>query len=164
MNNVVLIVSSFVYFIIFIILLLNIKYKNDIIRILFMVFVGFLVSIVTITNDSIMDFIIESIIRFIYFPSISAVLVITFIALICFMYSLYNFKLDKLIMIVNYLYSCLIFVCYINFTSLSINSDLYSSIYTGDSLILIRIMSISTIVWGLIIFIRKGLKYIFKRV
>lgn len=163
MNVALLVVSIFVYFVLFFILILNDKFKNNIIKYLFMLFVGIMIFIVTITNDNIMDYILRFFIRFIFFPDLASILVCVFVSLICFMYSILSGDIDRYCKIVNYIYSFFVFVSYINFIGLDVDSNLYNSIYSGYSLIFIRIISISTIVWVLVYFIRGLVNYFIKK-
>ena len=59
--------------------------------------------------------------------------------------------------IINYIFFCLNFICYISFIRLDIDVEIYSSYYDFNSLLILRISSISFIVWLIINIIFKFL-------
>lgn len=140
-------ISLIVYFILLIILVLNIEEKSKIIKYSFFIFMFVLFVALFLINELVMDYLISVIIRYLYFPSFSAILGTIIATMVIFLYNIFNDKVDDKVRIVNYIFPSFIFVAYIIFMLLEVDINSYNALYDGDSLICIRYISRTFILW-----------------
>ncbi len=148
--------SIMIYFILLMILVLNIEDKSKIIKYSFLLFMIILLSALFFVNELIMDYIITFFIKYVYFPSFASILLTVFVASFLFLYNIFNDKLKDKRRIINYIFASFIFIAYIVFMLLNVNINSYNSLYSGDSLTCIRYISRTFIIWMICII---GFKY-----
>ncbi len=144
-----------IYFILLVILVLNIDEKSKVIKNSFLLFVISLLVALFFVNELIMDYIISIIIRYFYFPSFASIILTLLIAMFVFIYSIFADHMRSKIRIINYVFASFIFVAYIVFMLLDIPLNSYNALYDGDSLLCLRYISRTFILWGIVILISK---------
>ena len=132
-----------------IILLVNNKLKNKIIKISFIVLsIIFITIIFLLDNNFIYDF-LKAMITYIWYPTY-----LLFVLTVVFSSSILIYTLvkdqNKVVKIENYLFFTICFLCYNIFKILNIDTSLYSSLYQKNSLFLMRTANISLLVWLMI--------------
>ena len=150
------IISSIILAISFVfILICNHKLKSKVINISFLILsILFLILIVIFDNNYIYE-LLKSIITYIWYPNYLLFVSTIFISIIILIYTIFKKKISFLEKIFNYILFGINFSTYIIFLRLDINLDLYSSLYSTPSLVLLRIVSITFIIWVLIILVLK---------
>ena len=83
-------ISIMVYFILLIILVLNMEDKSKIIKNSFLTFMVLLVMALFFVNELVMDYVISAIIRYIYFPTFSSIIVTLMVTIIIFIKNIYD--------------------------------------------------------------------------
>ncbi len=136
-----------VYFVLLIILVLNMEDKSKIIKNSFLLFMIALITTLFFVNELVMDYIISVIIRYIYYPSFTAIIVTLLLTMIIFIYSIFEDDLSDKMRIVNYIFASFIFVSYIIFMMLDIDINSYNALYAGDSLICLRYITRTFVLW-----------------
>ncbi len=149
MTKIIGVLTLFIYFSIFFVLVININKKNKLIKNSFIAILMLLVVLLSILSDTIMDNILESMVYFWYYPSFSLYLFLLVIALLFFIYNIYNEKLGMKYRIINFIFSSLIIVSYIIFMLLNVDTYSYSELYNGTSLICLRYMTRTFFLWGI---------------
>ncbi len=151
-----------VYFILLIILVLNMEDRSKIIKNSFLAFIATLVIALFIVNELVMDYIIGAIIRYIYFPTFSSIIVTLMIAMVLFVKNILDDKKDDKKRIINYIFASFIIIAYIIFMLLEIDINSSTLLYQGDSLNCLRYITRTFIIWmitnGLIQYYSKFLK------
>ena len=146
------IISSIILSIAYIvILIINIKLNNKKINNLFLVYsIVYLLLILLFDHNFIYQF-FKELISYIWFPNYLSYVITNIIIIIIFIFTLikkkknnYNFKFNR---IISYILFVISFVCYNIYQSLGIDSSIYSEYYSNNSMILVRITSISFIIW-----------------
>ena len=155
MLNYLMICSIIMAICLLIILLTNLIYKKKSIKNIFLVFcLIFLILILTLDTNFVYEF-LKSIITYLWYPNYLIFVIIILTSIIILGLSL--FKKENLLLknILNYLLFTICFACYLIFLSLDIDTSLYSSLYQTNSLIVMRIVTISFVIWLLLsIYIR----------
>ena len=132
--------SIMVYFILYTILVLNLSDKSKIIKYSFIAFMMVLVSSLFFINEIVMDYLISIFIRYIYFPTFSSVLAVVVISIILFLINIIKDDKNDIERIINYTFASFIIIAYIIFMSAN-------SLYSDDSLLCIRYISRTSIIW-----------------
>lgn len=141
------IISSIILALTFMFLLIyNDTLKNKIIKIIFLIlsFI-YLTLIIIFDNKYIYDF-LKFLITYIWYPPYLLFVTTILFSIINFIYTMFK-KLSSKRKIINYLLFCLNFSCYITFLRLNIDLNSYTSYYANNSLTILRITSISLLVW-----------------
>ena len=147
MLSVIIASSVMVYFILIIILVLNIEDKSKIIKYSFLLLLISLLVAFFVTNELVMDYLISIIVRFWYYPTFSTIIAIVFITMVLYIYNIFNDNIPDKRRIINYIYGSFIFIGYIIFMLLEVNVNSYNSLYDGDSLLCIRYITRTFILW-----------------
>ena len=147
MLSVIIASSVMVYFILIIILVLNIDDKSKIIKYSFLLLLISLLVAFFVTNELVMDYLISIIVRFWYYPTFSTIIAIVFITMVLYIYNIFNDNIPDKRRIINYIYGSFIFIGYIIFMLLEVNVNSYNSLYDGDSLLCIRYITRTFILW-----------------
>ena len=155
--------SIMIYFILLIILVLNIEDKSKIIKYSFLIFILILNAALFIVNEVVMDYIISFAIKYVYFPSFASVLLTLFITTFIFLYNIFKDNIDDKRRIINYIFSSFIFISYIIFMLLDVNINSFNSLYSGNSLICMRYISRTFILWMIVMFGFKYFRYFMKK-
>ena len=140
-------ISIMVYFILLIILILNMEDKSKIIKNSFLVFIMVLFTALFFVNELVMDYIISQIIRYIYYPTFASIIATLVFMMIILVSNVYDDKKKDKIRIINYTFSCFIIIAFVIFSFLKIDINSYNALYTGDSLICLRYISRTFILW-----------------
>ncbi len=114
-------------------------------------------------NELVMDYILSIIIRYIYFPTFSSILLTVMISIGIF---LSNFLLDKKNdkeRIINYIFASYILIYYIIFMSFNIDINSVNALYSNNSIICLRAISRTFIIWIIINSIIRFYKYISRK-
>ena len=147
-----------VYFILLIILVLNMEDRSKIIKNSFLLFMVSLVVGLFFVNELIMDYIISVIIRYFYYPSFTSIIVTLLLTMIVFIYSIYDDEMKEKTRIINYIFASYIFIYYIVFMFLDIDINSYNALYDGDSLLCLRYISRTFMLW---IVVNTFIKYFY---
>lgn len=137
-----------------IILIVNNKLKNKTLKILFLLFsLIYLVLIILTDNNFVYDF-LKAVISYIWYPSYLLFIITVIFSIVIFIISFLKrnnitFKGKSYILkkYSNYCLFIICFLCYNIFQTLEIDSSLYTSLYSGSGIILMRIVNISFILW-----------------
>lgn len=152
-----------VYFILLIILVLNMEDRSKIIKNSFLLFMVSLVIALFFVNELIMDYIISVIIRYFYFPSFTSIIVTLLLTMVIFIYSIFNDEMKDKTRIINYIFASYIFIYYIVFMFLDIDINSYNALYDGDSLLCLRYISRTFILWIVVNVFIKYFYYFLKK-
>ncbi len=158
--NVMIALSIMVYFVLLIILVINITDKSKIIKYSFVIFMSSFIVLIFLINDIIMDYIMSSIIRFLYFPTFSSVLATVMISIFIFLYNIFREDKNDKERIINYIFASLITIAYVIFTIQNIDINSYKALYDGISLTCIRYISRCFVVWMIVLLTIKYFKFI----
>ena len=141
-----------------VILFINNKLESKVIKYSILVYsLIYFILIILFDNDYIYLF-LKSLITYIWYPSYLLFVLNSLISIFLFIYSILNKKISFLNKFVNYIYFGIVFSCYNIFRGLEIDPLIYSELYSRNSLLLMRISSIITILTILlnIIFKMRG--------
>ena len=163
MISIIIASAIMVYFVLLVILVLNLEDKSKIIKGSFLVFIVTLLVAFFLKNELVMDYLISIIIKIWYFPSFSTIILILFITMILFLYNLFNDQIKDKKRIVNYIFASYIIIGYIIFMLLDVNVNEYNSLYEGESLICVRYIARTFILWLLVILSMNYFNYIAKK-
>ena len=147
MLNIILVSSVMIYFTLLIILVLNIEDKSKIIKYSFLLLLISLLVAFFVTNELVMDYLISIIVRFWYYPTFSTIIAIVFITMVLYIYNIFNDNIPDKRRIINYIYGSFIFIGYIIFMLLEVNVNSYNSLYESDSLLCIRYITRTFMLW-----------------
>ena len=148
-----------VYFVLLIILVLNMEDRSKIIKNSFLIFIIALFTALFFVNELVMDYIISVIIRYIYFPSFTSIIVTLILTMMIFVYSIFEDDLSDKTRIVNYIFSSFIFISYIIFMLQDVDINSYIALYEGDSLLLLRYITRTFVLWLIVNVIIKYYYY-----
>ena len=90
------------------------------------------------------------IVKYFYFPSFIAIVVTLILTMIIFINSIYDDEMHNKKRIVNYIFASFIFISYIIFMFLDIDINSYNALYEGNSLLCLRYISRTFILWMLV--------------
>ncbi len=150
--------SIMIYFILYTILVLNITDKSKVIKSSFIIFMVILIMSLFFINEMVMDYIISVIIRYIYYPTVSSILATVITSVVIFLSNILLEKKKDCERIINYTFASFIIIAYIIFLSLNVNLDSYNSLYSENSLLCLRYISRTAIVWAIF----NGIYYFYK--
>ena len=140
-------IAIMVYFILLIILVLNMEDRSKIIKNSFLGFMIILVGALFFVNELVMDYIISAIIRYIYYPTFSSIIVTLLVTVVVFINNIFDDDKNDKKRIVNYIFACFIFISYIIFMFLDVDINSPTALYNGDSLNCLRYISRTFILW-----------------
>ena len=127
-----------------IILLMNLNIKSKLINILFLDY-SFVLNFLT------------SLITYIYYPNYLCFVISILFSSFIFIYTLIKKNIDKKIKVLNYIFFLIQFSSYIIYQRLDIDLNTLSSIYSLKSLVMIRIVTISSLIFIILSLIFKVL-------
>ena len=156
-------IAVMVYFVLLIILVLNMNDKSKVIKNSFLVFMITLFASLFIINELVMDYIVSSIIRFIYFPTFTSIIVALILTMIIFINSVYDDEMKDKVRIVNYIFASFIYISFIIFMFLNVDINSYNALYEGDSLFCLRYISRTFGLWMIINVLIKYFHYFGKK-
>ena len=152
-----------IYFILLIILVLNLEEKSKIIKYSFLLFIFILLVAVFMVNELVMDYLITIVLRYIYFPTFSSIIATLLVSMVLFIYNLNKESLSDKYRIMNYVFAFLIFIGYVIFMILDVNINSFNALYSGSSLKCLRYLSRTFILWMIFIFAIKYYHYFIRR-
>ena len=161
--NVIIALSIMTYFVLFIILVLNITDKSKIIKYSFVLFMIILIVSLFLVNEIVMDYIISTVIRYLYFPTFSSVLATVMISIFIFLYNIFREEKSDKERIINYIFASLILIAYVIFTFLNIDINSYNDLYSDNSLVCLRYISRCFSIWMIVLLTIKYFKYFIKK-
>lgn len=147
MFNILIISSVVIYFILLIILVLNLEDKSKIIKYSFLMFLISILIVFFLSNELVIDYLISVIIRFMYYPSFATIIAVLLITMILFIYNLFDDNIPDKKRIINYIFASFIFIGYFIFMLLKVNINSYNALYEGESLFCLRYITRSFTLW-----------------
>ena len=133
--KVLIALSVMIYFVLLIILVLNITDKSKIIKYSFATFMVSLIVALFLVNEIVMDYIISIVIRYLYFPTFSSILATVMLSIFIFLYNIFKETKNDKERIINYIFASFILVAYIIFTAQKIDINSVNALYSENSLI-----------------------------
>ena len=143
-------ITIMTYFILLIILVLNMEDKSKVIKNSFLLFMVALVTALFFVNELIMDYIISIIIRFFYYPTFTSIIITLILTIIIFINNIYDDDFKDMRRIINYIFSSFIFISYIIFMILDVDINSVNALYQGNSLLCLRYISRTFMLWMII--------------
>ena len=156
-------IAIMVYFILVIILVLNMEDRSKIIKNSFLAFMISLIVALFFVNELVMDYIISVIIRFFYFPSFTSIIVTLILTMIIFINNIFDDEIKDRRRIINYIFASFIFVSYIIFMLQEVDINSAVALYQGNSLKCLRYISRTFILWMLVNVFIKYFYYFLKK-
>ena len=156
-------IAIMVYFILVIILVLNMEDRSKIIKNSFLAFMVSLIVALFFVNELVMDYIISVILRFFYFPSFTSIIVTLILTMIIFINNIFDDEIKDRRRIINYIFSSFIFVSYIIFMLQEVDINSSIALYQGNSLKCLRYISRTFILWMLVNVFIKYFYYFLKK-
>lgn len=150
------IISSIILAITFLfILIINQKIKSRVINISFLILsLVYLILIIIFDNNYIYD-LLKLFITYFWYPNYLVFVTTILISIIILIYTILKKKLSFKRKIINYSLFCITFPCYITFLRLDLDPSLYSDLYQMNSLIILRIVVLSFLIWLILTIIFK---------
>ena len=156
-------IAVMTYFVLLIILVLNMEDRSKIIKNSFLVFMIALITALFLVNELVMDYIISIIIRYFYFPTFTSIIITLILTVIIFINNLFDDEFKDKRRIINYIFASFIFIAYIIFMMLDIDINSSRALYDGDSLICLRYISRTFILWMIVNVLTKYFYYFLKK-
>ncbi len=148
-KDLVVIISIILSISFIIILLYNNRLKNKLLNIIFMLLaISFMISILVLDNSYVYD-LLRSFITYFWYPNYLIFVTTILISVIIFLITLLKKKVKLKNKIKNYLLFAISFSVYIIYLRQEIDTTLYQALYSNNSLILMRIETITFTVWVL---------------
>lgn len=154
----VIIISIVLALCFFAILICNNKFKSKVVKFSFLILSLFYLGSILLFDSSYVHELLKSLITYIWYPNYLIFVCVILISIFILIYTLLKKKMDLKIKIMNYFIFCLDFVCYITFIRLKIDVTSYSSLYSLKSLVIMRIVTISFLIWVIVRLVLKGIK------
>lgn len=156
-------ISLVIYSILVLILIINLKERNNFIKnasflLFFLLGISFLIYNQGIINEGLRFFI-----RYIYFPTSNSFVLTIFLTICILLYSLFSDRLANKTKIINYVFSSFLFIVYIVFMTLNIDMSSYNSLYSNPSLFWLRIGTRGFVIWMVILVILKYFQFFKKK-
>jgi len=152
------IISLIIYSILVLILIFNLKEKNNFIRNAFIILFSLVVITFLVYNQEIINEGLRFFVRFIYFPTFNSYLVMILLTVCGLLYSIFSESLSNKFKVINYVFSSFLIVTYIIFMTLNVDVSLYNSLYSSSSLVWLRIGTRGFVLWGLILMVVRYLE------
>lgn len=153
------IISLVIYLILVLILVVNMRKKNKVIKYSFMILLGISFLVLVFSNEIIINNLLKVIINYLYFPEFTAYLATLLTTLAVLVYTIFNEKMYDKIRIINYVFASLLIVSYIMFMLLNIDINSYNALYSSNSLILLRYGTRTFTLWLVVLLNIKYFSY-----
>ena len=140
----------------FFILLCNHVLKNKLIKLLFIILSSIYLVLIFVFDNQFVYQLFKTFITYFWYPNYLIFVTLIIISVIIFLVSLFKKKLSMVDKTLNDYLFCLNFSCYIIFLRLGIDTSLYSSLYSTESLTIMRIVTVTFTIW---LIIKICLKY-----
>lgn len=139
----------------FVILTFNNKEKNKIIKIVSILFCLVLLTFIFLLDSNFIYEFLKAIITYLWYPNYLIYVIIILVSVVNLLISLLKKEQNKIKYIINNFLFSICLGSYLIFLNFNIDITLYSSLYQPKVLLLMRIVTISFIIWGFInIYIR----------
>ena len=156
-------IAMAIYFVLLIILVLNMEDKSKIIKNSFLLFMVSLVAALFFVNELVMDYILSAIIRYFYFPSFTSIIVTLLLTMVVLVYNIFDDEKKDKVRIINYVFACYIFVSYVIFMFLEVDINSYNALYEGNSLLCLRYISRTFMLWIIVNVLYRYFYYFLKK-
>ena len=163
MSNLIFPLVIFIYFILVTILIINIHERNQIIKKASILFFALTFVVITFYDETVLEQFIYYILRYIYYPSYYIYMFTILFMVLVFIYSVFNNQLNNKIRVFNYGICSSMIVSYIIFLILNVDVSIYKSLYSGASLICLRLVSRGFIIWLIVTLSVKYYNYFVRR-
>ena len=163
MIKTIIALAIIVYYILLIVLVININEKSKVIKYSFLACVLALMSMVFIVNELIMDYLISFIIKYIYFPPFEMIIATVMCTLIVYVYNIFKDELNNQNRIINYIFASYIIISFIIFMIQNVDIYSYNDLYSDNSLICLRYISRTFLLWIVVNAVIKYFRYFMKR-
>ena len=137
------------------ILICNYKLKSRVIKISFLGLTFLFLILIMIFDNNYIYSLLKLVISYLWYPNYLMFTTTILFSVILLIYSLVKNKLSFKNKIINYLLFSISFSTYIIFNRLNIDTNIYSSLYSTNSLIVLRIVTISFAIWLVLTIIFK---------
>ena len=151
--------SLIIYFFLMLVLVLNMHKKNKLIKFIFIAIILIFIVAMLFVDENIFNSILRLLIEYIYYPTFNSYLITLGISLAILGYSIFNDKLYDKVRIINYIFSCLLIVSYIIFMVPGVDIYSYTSLYPGASLMCLRYVTRTFILWLVVLFNIRYYRY-----
>lgn len=159
MNNLIFPLIIFIYFILIVILIINIHERNKIVKRASILFFALSFIAIVFYDETILEQLLYYIIKYIYFPSYDIYVFTVLFMILVFIYSVFNNNLSNKIRVFNYGFCGIALVSYILFLLLNVDILVYKNLYSGVPLICLRLASRGFIIWLISLLFVKYYKY-----
>lgn len=156
-------IAVMTYFVLLVILVLNMEDKSKVIKNSFLFFMVALIAALFFVNELIMDYIISIIIRYFYFPTFTSIIITLLLTMIIFINNIFDDDFKDRRRIINYIFASFIFISYIIFMFLDVDINSATALYQGDSLICLRYISRTFILWMIVDILIKYFYYFLRK-
>lgn len=156
-------IAVMVYFVLLIILVLNMEDRSKVIKNSFLIFMVSLVAALFFVNELVMDYIISIIVRYFYFPTFTSIIITLILTMIIFINNIYDDEIKDKRRITNFIFASFIFISYIILMFLDVDINSSTALYQGDSLICLRYISRTFVLWMLVNVFIKYFYYFLKK-
>ena len=147
MNKFIFPLIIFIYFILVVILIINIHEKNKIIKRASILFFSLSFVAIIFYDQTVLEQLIYYILKYIYYPSYQIYVFTVLFMLLVFIYSVFSNKLSNKMRVFNYAFCSISIVSYILFLLSDVDVNIYKNLYTGTSLICMRAVSRGFVIW-----------------
>ena len=137
--------------------------KSKVIKNSFFVFMIALVTALFFVNELIMDYIISIIIRYFYYPTFTSIVITLILTMIIFINNIYDDEFKDKRRIINYIFASFIFISYIIFMLLDVDVNSATALYDGNSLLCLRYISRTFVLWMIVNVLIKYFYYFLKK-
>lgn len=163
MNNLIFPLVIFIYFVLVVILIINLHEKNEIIKKASLLFFAFTFIAITLYDDSVVDKLLYYLLKYIYYPSYHIYMFTVLFMILVFIYSVFNNKLSNRIRVFNYAFCGIAIVSYIFFLLYKTDTFVYKDLYSGGSLICLRAVSRGFTIWASVTLMTKYYHYFVRK-
>lgn len=137
--------------------------KSKIIKFSFLLFMISLITVLFFVNEVVMDYVISLILRYFYYPSFASIIITLIMTMAIFINNIFDDDVNDKKRIINYIFSCFIFISYIILMLQDIDINSAVSLYQGNNLIALRYISRTFILWMMVNLLIKYFNYFLKK-
>lgn len=163
MNKFIFPLVIFIFFVLVIILIINIHERNKIVKRACVLFFTLCFIAITFYDETVLDQFIYYIIKYIYYPSYHIYIFTILFMILVFIYSVFSEFISNKMRVFNYAFGGMAIVSYIIFLLSNVNVGIYKSLYSGTSLICLRVVSRGFVIWITTILFIKYYEYFMRK-
>lgn len=163
MNKIMIPFVIIEYLILLFFLILNIKKTNKVFKYCFIAFLFITLFALDAYDNTMIDSIIGSFIRYIYYPTYFSYTFTFALSIIILIITVFSNKIYDKVKIINFTLGSLLILSYIIFLLLKVDINSYKALYEGNSLICLRYMTRTFTLWMGILIVRRYYKYFVKK-